>query len=224
MAAPDSATLISVNLAHVRPDQSEKYRHLDVRPNTGIDKQAAPGRVSIEPLGALGDTICDTENHGGLDQALYAYAAEDADWWQDRIGSQIAFTLHAGAFGENLTTRALDVTGALCGEQWQIGGPSGVVVQVTRPRIPCSTFAGFWGVPHLVKTFTEAGRPGAYLRVLRPGEIGADDRIEIIHRPDHDFTIGEMFRALTGDRSLAHKLIEVADVPADLKERAEAWV
>lgn len=224
MAAPSSGTLVSINLAKVRPDRSEKYRHLEVKPDTGIDKRPADGPVPVEPLGAIGDTICDTENHGGADQALYAYALEDADWWQQQVGDQLDFLLHPGAFGENLTTQGVDVTGALCGEQWRIGGPGGIVVQVTRPRIPCSTFAGFWGLPHLVKTFTEAGRPGAYLRVIETGRVSGGDAIDIVHRPDHDLTIGRMFRALTGDRSLAQKLIDVPDVPENLKDRARAWV
>lgn len=224
MAPPTSGLLVSINLAQVRPDASEKYRHLAVKPNTGIDKRAASGHVSIDVLGAAGDTICDIENHGGVDQALYAYASEDAVWWQGNLGTQIAFVLHPGAFGENLTTRGIDVTNSVIGECWEIGGEDGVLVQVTRPRIPCLTFAGFWGVPHLVKTFTEAGRPGAYLRVLRPGSIAAGQDIEVTYRPDHGFTLGELFRAMTGDHSLARRVIEVPDVLPDIKERAKAWL
>ena len=44
------------------------------------------------------------------------------------------------------------------------------------PRIPCRTFAGFWDVPDLIKRFTAAGRPGAYLRIFSPGEVAAGDR------------------------------------------------
>ena len=39
--------------------------------------------------------------------------------------------------------------------------------------------------------------PGAYFRVIEPGEIQAGDQIEIVHRPDHDVTIAMSFRALT---------------------------
>ena len=50
-------------------------------------------------------------------------------------------------------------------------------------------------MPHWVKRFHQAGRPGAYLKVLRTGTIGAGDPIEVLSRPDHEVTIGEMFGA-----------------------------
>jgi MOSC domain-containing protein YiiM len=52
-----------------------------------------------------GDPIGDPEHHGGLDRAVYAYAREDLDTWRPTLGD-----LRAGAFGENLTTRGLEVT------------------------------------------------------------------------------------------------------------------
>jgi len=214
-------SLISVNLAKVRDDPSAKYADLEVKPKTGIDKRPAGDAVMIELLGADGDTICDVNDHGGLDQALYAYATEDAAWWAAELGDELAFEMHPGAFGENLTLQGIDVTGALIGERWQIGE---VVVQVTKPRIPCSTFAGFWGVPQLVKRFTEAGRPGAYLRVIEAGRLAAGDPVRIVHQPDHDLTLGEMFRALTGDRSLAPKLLTASDVPEEARDKARTWL
>ena len=38
----------------------------------------------------------------------------------------------------------VDVTGAVIGEQWAVGD---ALLQVTKPRTPCATFAGFWGSP-----------------------------------------------------------------------------
>ena len=100
---------------------------------TGIDKRPKLGRVAIENDGVEGDSVLDTKNHGGKDQAVYAYAREDADWWEKEIGIEIA----NGRFGENLTTSGVDVTNAIIGEIWKIGNTT---LQVTMPRIPCKVF------------------------------------------------------------------------------------
>ena len=123
----------------------------------------------------------------------------------------------AGRFGENLTTRGLDLTGMLVGERWRIGGS--VVLQATSPRIPCATFAHRMGEPKWVKRFTARGVTGTYLRVVTPGQIRAGDRIEVIRRPGHTVTIGQSFRALTTEPELLPSLLEAGDdLPAE--ERA----
>src|SRR6266545_2502200 len=154
---------------------------------TAIDKLPQPGRVRVGELGLAGDRVCDTKNHGGPDQALYAYSEEDADWWAAELGREIP----TGLFGENLRTEGLDITGALLGEVWRIGPE--VEVMVRAPRIPCVTFQHRMQEPHWVKRFHQAGCPGAYLKVLRTGTIGAGDPIEILSRPDHEVTIAHMF-------------------------------
>ena len=37
--------------------------------------------MRLEVDGVDGDTICDTKHHGGPEQAVYAYAVEDLDFW-----------------------------------------------------------------------------------------------------------------------------------------------
>ncbi len=214
--------LLTVNLAHVIDTPAPVRGRQDAKPTkTGIDKRAAPGPVRVGTLGLTGDTICDTANHGGHDQAVYAYASEDIAWWQAELSSELAFTLGPGSLGENLTTRGIDVTGAVIGERWRIGS---TVLQVSVPRIPCSTFAAFWQVDRLIKRFTQAARPGAYLRVLTEGELAAGDRIEVLDRPAHGLTVGETFRALTGDRSLASKLLTAPELPDEVRHRARTWL
>jgi len=206
------AQLVSVNLAQVMVATWKQ----DVG-HTGIDKRPASGRVGVFDHHVDGDTIADRSVHGGPDQAVYAYAREDAAWWSAHLGRDVTL----GAFGENFSTSGLDVTGAVIGERWAIGS---AVFEVSVPRLPCRTFAGFWDVPHLIKRFTEVGRPGAYLRIAVEGDVGAGDSIEVVHRPAHSVTIGETFRALTGDRSLAPRLLEARELPAETRERARRWL
>jgi MOSC domain-containing protein YiiM len=107
------------------------------------------------------------------------------------------------------------------GERWRIGG---VILQVAIPRIPCSTFAGFWQVRQLVKRFTRAGRPGAYLRVLTEGELRAGDPVTVLDRPAHGLTIQQTFRALTGDRELAPRLLDAPELPEAVHQLARTWL
>jgi MOSC domain-containing protein YiiM len=173
------------------------------RPNrSGIDKRPVPGRVALGPLGLDGDVQVNRRHHGGEGQAVYAYAQEDADWWQGELDRE----LPPGRFGENLRTTGLDLTGALVGERWRIGT---ALVEVTCPRIPCATFERFWDVPQLVRRFTARGTTGAYLRVLAPGDVGAGDDVEVVLRPDHGLTLGRVFRTLTTQK---HRLPELAPV------------
>lgn len=180
--------------------------------STGIDKQSVSGPVVFANDGVTDDVIVDREHHGGFEQAVYAYAREDADWWQMQLGIQI----ENGRFGENLTTSGLDVNSALIGEQWKIGS---VILEVSQPRIPCRTFAGFWQRPTLIKEFMAAGRPGTYLRIIQEGEITAGNEIKIISKPNHAITIADLYAAKNGDRS---KVQEIADVK-ELSQRYREW-
>ena len=152
--------------------------------------------------GLVGDQIFDTEHHGGDDQAVYAYAREDYDWWQARLSRRLA----NGLFGENLTTEGVDVNGAVIGERWRIGRR--LVLQPTFGRIPCVTFQRKMGEPRWVKTFTRASRPGAYLRVLEPGEVWAGDPVTVEDRPAHGVTIAQAFRAYMTEPELLPELVE----------------
>jgi MOSC domain-containing protein YiiM len=168
---------------------------------TAIDKRPIAGPVDVGPLGLDGDEYGDM-HHGGTDQALYAYAREDLDWWTEQLGRE----LPNGLFGENVTTVGIDVSAALIGETWQVGN---VVVQVTAPRIPCVTFKSWMDEPGWVKRFAAAGRPGAYLRVLMPGRVQAGDELTVLDTPTPAVTITESMRAYYGDRDIMRRLLTV---------------
>jgi MOSC domain-containing protein YiiM len=210
--------LLSVNVGQPRPNPWKTVRL------TGIDKRPAEGPVMVTRprakgtgmVGLAGDRVYDVRNHGGPDQAVYAYAREDLDYWADRLGRP----LPNGMFGENLTTEGADANGALIGERWRIGPD--VILEASCPRIPCGTFQGWLALAGWIKRFTLAARPGAYLRVVEPGEIRAGDPIEIVHRPDHDVTIALSFRALTTEPELLPRLLAAADaLPRELRELAQ---
>jgi MOSC domain-containing protein YiiM len=220
-----SARIDTVNVGTGRPNPDKTG--LD----TGIDKRPTSGPVSVRDpgpkqtglgSGVVGDYIGDTANHGGSEQAVYAFAREDLDDWQQRLNRE----LPNGFFGENLTTVGIDLADARLGERWRIGDT--VVVEVTCPRIPCVTFRGWVGEAGWLKTFTQEARPGAYLRVVVPGTIASGDRLEVIHRPEHDVSVQLTYRACTTARELQPRLLAAGDDLIDelreMVERHESFV
>jgi MOSC domain-containing protein YiiM len=143
---------------------------------------------------------------------VYAYAREDLDDWQ----AELRRPLGDGVFGENLTTAGVDVTHALIGERWLVG--AGLVLEVSGPRIPCATFQGWLAREGWVRRFTEAAVPGAYLRVVRPGEVRPGDPVAVVHRPRHDVTVALTFRALTLEPDLLPRLAAADALPEEERE------
>ena len=189
------ATLLAVCVVHeVIPDPGGSMGI------TAIDKRPRDGVARLDANGVVGDRQMDRVHHGGVDKAVYAYAEEDRNWWAEQLGRKIP----AGTFGENLVTQGLDVTGAVIGERWNIGA---AVVEVSMPREPCATFQRWTGESQWVKRFTEAGRPGAYLRVVSDGEISPGDTITVVGRPDHGVTIGDVFAGRRGDADALRRLL-----------------
>ena len=156
--------------------------------------------------GVVGDEIGSRKHHGGETQAVYAVAREELDRWSGELDRELA----DGMFGENLTTRGLDVDAAEVGEQWRVGE---TLLEVCGPRVPCATFAKHMGEPRWVRRFTEHGRTGAYLAVREPGAIEPGDAIEVVHRPGHGLTVPMFFRASTGDKELAEVFLRAEILP-----------
>ncbi|WNI28569.1 MOSC domain-containing protein [Streptomyces sp. ITFR-6] len=206
--------LLSVNIGRPRPNpwKGLSATGIDKRPVTGPVAVSAPGPKGTGAVGLAGDRVHDVKHHGGADQAVYAYAREDLDGWQAELGRPLA----DGVFGENLTTLGLDINGALIGERWRIGAD--VVLEVSCPRIPCGTFQGWLGRDGWIKRFTQAALPGAYLRVIEPGEIRAGDPVEAVHRPDHDVTVALVFRAMTLEGGLLPRLLAADALPEEERE------
>jgi len=212
--------LLSVNVGRprVNPWKGLSATGIDKQPVDGPVAVSAPGPKGNGDVGLAGDRVYDVKNHGGVDQAVYAYAREDLDGWEPELGRP----LPNGVFGENLTTSGLNVNDALIGERWRIG--SDVVLEVSCARIPCATFQGWLERDGWIKRFTQAARPGAYLRVIEPGDIRADDPIEIVHRPEHDVTVAVVFRAMTVEPDLLPRLLLADALPEEGKELARRRV
>jgi MOSC domain-containing protein YiiM len=194
------ARLLSVNVGRPQPVGLRRGRTV----KSAIGKAPVDGRVRVAGVNVDGDDQADRRVHGGPDKAVYAYAREDTAWWEGELGRDLG----PAAFGENLTVEGVDVSGAVIGERWRLGT---VELEVCQPRFPCFKLGLKFGDPQMLRRFTLAERPGAYLRIVREGEIGAGDAVEVRDRPDHGITIALVARAVTIDDTL---LVHAASAPA----------
>ncbi len=172
----DAIRLLSVNLSGLTPLTGEL-----AKTRTGIHKRPTAERVQVRTLGLDGDKVGNTKHHGGPDQALYLYSAEDYAWWSSELGIEC----QPGLFGENLTL-----------DRWwdtpRIGDRivlDGITLELTAPRIPCNTLATRMGMPSFVKRFADARRPGAYVRVVSEGTVAAESSATVERSGHADATI-----------------------------------
>ena len=199
------ARLVSVNVG--RPRQISTRRGQPM--HSAIFKEPVEGRVRVEGVNLAGDDQADRTVHGGPEKAVYAYAREDIDWWENIHGD-----LPNGCFGENLTTQGIDVSGAIIGERWRVGT---VLLEICQPRLPCSKLGIRFNDLRMVKAFAKASRPGGYLRIVEEGELGTGDEIEIVARPDHGITVAMCSDAALKDPALVPKVLTAPQLSIELR-------
>jgi MOSC domain-containing protein YiiM len=204
--------VVSVNVGQPRQISVRRGRPL----MSSIVKDPAEGRVRAVGTNLEGDRQADLTVHGGVDKAVYVYAREDIAWWAQALGRD---DLGPGWFGENLTTEGVDVTTAVVGERWRIGDAE---LEVSQPRLPCSKLGIRFGDGRMVKAFARAARPGAYVRILREGSVGAGDEIELLHRPEHGVTVELVSRAFLLDPSLQPQAAKAPELSASLADELRA--
>jgi len=207
-ADDESGVLVDVHVGRARevPTNREPV-------TTAIWKNRVQGRVAVRGVNIEGDEQADTSVHGGPDKAVYAYAEEEVAIWRRELGRDLG----EAAFGQNLTTRGVDVSGAVIGERWAIGA---ALFEVAQPRQPCFKLGLRVGEPGFVRRFAHASRPGAYLRIVEEGDIGAGDPITITSRPDHAVTCRIVSDAILRDPSLLPAVVQAPQLPAGLR----AWM
>ena len=214
MATERTATLgrvVSVNVGRPRP-----VEHRGRTRSTAIGKGPVAGRVAARGVNLDGDAQADRRVHGGADKAVYAYAVEDYAWWEGQLGRSLA----PGTFGENLTVEGIDLGAAVVGERWRVGSAE---LEVCQPRTPCWKLGVRMGDDSFPDRFEDAGRLGAYLRIAGEGELGAGDRVHLVHRPPHGVTVDLVARAFD-DPSLFPLVLAAPELPERLRKRmAEPW-
>jgi MOSC domain-containing protein YiiM len=200
--------VVSVNVGQPRQIGVRRGRPL----MSAIVKEPVEGRRRARGVALEGDAQADLRVHGGVDKAIYAYASEDVAWWAQQLGRD---DLGPGWFGENLTLRDVDVTAAVVGERWRVGDAE---LEVSQPRLPCAKLGIRFGDGRMVRAFARASRPGAYLRIIEEGTIGAGDGVELLHRPDHGVTVALVSQAFLLDPSLQPVAARAPELSASLAD------
>ncbi len=202
------ARVLSVNVGRPRAVDTGRRTVL-----TAIWKAPVDGRVLVRGVNLDGDDQADRSVHGGPDKAVYAYAIEETREWETEIGR----ALGPGSFGENLTIGGLDVSGALIGERWRVGT---TLLEVVQPRLPCFKLGLRMSDPSFVRRFALASRPGAYLRILDEGDLGAGDEVavDMVALPEHGVTLRLVFDAILLDHDLIPQALEAPQLIPSLRE------
>lgn len=202
--------VLSVNVGRPRTFQ---FNGREAR--SAIWKSPVSGRVAARGVNLEGDEQADRKAHGGPDKAVYAYAAEDLQWWERELGR----SMPAAQLGENLTTQGIDVNGALVGERWEVGS---ALLEVSEPRVPCWRLGVRMDDMTFIRRFTEALRPGAYLRIVSEGSVAAGDPIRVVERPGQSVAVRDVLRIYARDRQEAGRLLAVPGMSESWKEWARA--
>jgi MOSC domain-containing protein YiiM len=174
--------LISVNIGKKRTQQNKNKVE-----TTGIYKIPTLEPVQIAALGIKEDFIGSPKFHGGPDQAIYIYGGSDYEWWSKELGKELG----PGTFGDNLTISELESALFSIGDRFNIGS---VILDVTAPRIPCSTLAARMGDPQFVKKYRRAERPGLYCRVIREGTLQTGNAVVVDPFKGETILAIELFR------------------------------
>jgi MOSC domain-containing protein YiiM len=180
---------------------------------TSIWKRPVHGRVRVGRLNIAGDQQSDLTVHGGPEKAVYVYPSEHYEYWRRELpGTDLPW----GAFGENFTTEGLLEPAVGIGDKLRVGSTEFVV---TQPRMPCFKLGIRFSRDDMVKRFLQSGRSGFYLAVLREGEVGAGDQIEVTYRDAHAITVADISALYVTDvdnQALLRRAVEAPALP-------EAW-
>ena len=175
---------------------------------TAIFKEPVPGRVALRALNLDGDRQADLSVHGGRDKAAYLYPAEHYDYWRKELAGR---DLPWGSFGENCTTTGLLEDAVQIGDRLRIGSAE---VVVTQPRLPCYKLGVRFGQADMVKRFADSRRTGFYVAVLKEGEVGAGDTIELLGRDERRITVADVTRLYLRDDEDIEKMRRALEIGA----------
>lgn len=175
------ARLLSVNVG-LPHDIEWKGRTV----HTGIWKEPLKKRCWAARLNLDGDGQGDLAGHGGEHRAVFVYQTESARLWKEQLKwPEVVY----GQFGENFTIEGMPDSDVCIGDRYRIGS---ALFEVTQPRVTCYRVGIRVNEPRMAALLTSSGRPGFYFRVLKEGEVGADDEIVKVDEAGERMTVTEI--------------------------------
>lgn len=183
--------------------------------STAIFKKQVEGRVKVKEFNLEGDAQADLTVHGGWSKSVYVYPYEHYAFWKSEL-PELEF--ENGNFGENLTTEGLLETEVFIGDKLRIGTAE---FAVTEPRMPCYKLGVRFGRSDIIRRFLQSRRSGFYLTVLKTGEIGAGDSVEILSRDENKVSVTDIVRLYVQDKNdmeTINRALKVGLLPEGWKE------
>jgi len=156
---------------------------------TGIFKFPTQEPIFLDVEDVKGDTLCDRKNHGGIDQAVYAYSFKHYEYWKG-LYPDLEWT-SGGMLGENLTIDDLDETKTHIGDTFKIGDK--VIIEVTKPRPPCLKLGVKFNNVAMLKQFWNTTMCGVYFKVIQTGFVKEGDVLHQIRSCPENKTIAEVY-------------------------------
>tara|TARA_Y100001968_G_scaffold278089_1_gene273257 strand:- start:34 stop:726 length:693 start_codon:yes stop_codon:yes gene_type:complete len=177
-------------------------------------KEPISGPAKILQLGLELDEVANKDVHGGLDQSVLAYPFSHYQLWQQELGIK---EMGPGGFGENLCIHGFNEQMVCIGDSFKVGQ---AVLQVSLPRLPCSSIDRRWLRSGLVKRVAETQRTGWYFRVLEEGSCRASDQVALIERKHPQWTVARVLELRLKGKQLQGK--EASNL-ARCQELAAHW-
>jgi len=204
-----------VKLLSVNVSQAVDIDYNNSRISTSIFKKPVEHEVAVRQFNLAGDQQVDLENHGGGHKAVYAFAAEQYDYWRKQLDRP---ELHFGQFGENLTISGLDESILCIGDQLQIGD---CILEVTQPRVPCFKLGIALDLTTMPKLFIQHGHTGIYFKVLQTASIKTGNRVERIYQHPKKLSVKTLFKAYFDPNITDNH--EVMQLASEIDELSEEW-
>ena len=183
---------------------------------TGIFKKPTSNPIYLDKENVKGDEVTNRKVHGGKFKACYLFSANHYEHWENLYPN---LTWHYGMLGENLTVQGLDETQLFVGDIYKVGN---ALIQITKPREPCTTFAAKIGSLDILEQFIAHGKPGTYTRILKEGNVAVGDTFKLIERQEESITIAQLFRLLFDrEKNQEHLQLVVNNKTLPEKKRKE---
>jgi MOSC domain-containing protein YiiM len=198
---------LSIGTPETRVDQRGEWV-------SAIHRKPVDGRVYLSERGLAGDEVADHRHHGSPNQAVCVHPLEHYEYWNSVYPGAI---FGPATLGENWTVTGMNEQTVCIGDAYRAGS---AVVQVSAPRIPCSTQERKVGLPGFLARVVESRRTGWYLRVLTPGEVGAGDELALVSRPARPYTVAQVNENFHGefDPVFTEELIASPDLEEEWKD------
>jgi MOSC domain-containing protein YiiM len=182
---------------------------------SGIVKCPVDRPLRLGTEGFEGDEQADRRVHGGVDKAVHHYPFDHYPHWREELGDLPVLDA-PGAFGENISASGLKESIVAVGDIFRLGT---ALVQVSQGRQPCWKLNHRFGAPDMARRVQQTGRTGWYYRVLQPGTVAPDDRLDLVDRVASNWTLHRLWHALYIDRMNLDELRGIAT----LDVLAESW-